>query len=338
MTVEATIEPESSGAEGTEVSDVQAQANAEAAAESAALEVLKAARATPADAADGGEAAKPAEEVVPAKDAATIPDPAKVEPPTAAKADDASVLLERLNTLEASHRAATAEVKTLREAAARAAKYDALAKASAEGDIATVAKELGWSPEGILKYIEDGKDGVKDVVTDKKLDAVGQKLASLEQQLANERAERAIVEYKGTISREFSSVSKDVPFLVNDFTDPETGAVNHAGMVEAIWDLQVRLHNEKQQTISIEAAAKALNGAREKQLKRLQGKPANLPANADAPAKASATPASKQVPVTKTTPRVALPKKPAADPHEEDALATLRTYRQQREAAATDLE
>lgn len=325
--------------ESTETSDAQAElASQDAANQAAAVAVLAKARAArPAieddDAADGGEAAGTEEAAPPAK-AAIIPVETKVEP---TKDDQAATLLSRLNQLEAAHRQTAAENKSLKEAAARASKWDAAAKAAQEGDISTVARELGWSPEAIVKYIEGGQDAVKDVVADKKVSAVEQKLADLEKRYEMAEGQRAILEYKGTISREVSGLSAEVPFLVNDFTDPETGTVDAAGMTDAVFALQTALYNDAKnpRQVSTAEAAKLLNQVREASYKRLQGRKAIDPKTVDAAAKDSATPAKKQEPVVKK-PRVSLPPTEGTDPHLADALATLKSFRSKRQAESQD--
>ena len=271
-----------------------------------------------------------------------IPDSAKAEPPKAVEPaktepDQAAVLLQRLNQLEATHRQTAAENKSLKDADTRAKKWDNAAKAAAEGDISTVATELGWTPEAILKYIDSGKDGVKDVVADKKVSAVETRIAQLEQQLAVKQAEADIRDYKSTIVKEVSALSSDTPYLVNDYTDPDTGVTDHQGIADAIFALQHACHFDKSnpRDISTADAAKLLNKVREGQLKRLQGKTATSPKPADAATSPTATPAKKPEPVAQK-PRVSLPAATAEDSDLQDALATLKSLRLKRQAEAPD--
>lgn len=318
-----------------EVSAVEVQNTAEAADEAAALAVLKGARTAPADepteeaVTPPGEAAKPAEAKVEVKPTPPIP-----EQP---KADQSEVLLQRLNTLEANHRNLAAENKVLRDKASVADKWTKLAQGAAEGDQAAldgVFGEMGWTVETLVKYIEQGKDGIKPALADKKVDAVSDRIAKLEAELAKRDAETQVREYKSTVSSEVVKLSADVPFLVNDFTDPETGVVNHAAIADAVFDLQYRLHHSEQpRDISVQDATKLLNKVREDQFKRLQGKKQADPTPAAAPAKLSATPAPTQAPVVKKT-RVAIPVDKTADPDLDDALATLKSFRTKRQDAS----
>ena len=267
--------------------------------------------------------------------------PPKKEEPAAPPEDKSAALLSRLTAAESESRAMKAQLKELNAAVARTKSLEAaMAKANA-GDAADLFALMNWSPDTVLKYVEGGKDGIKDEVAARKIATVDDRVAQLEAQLAAERNQREVSSYKATLSRELAPISKDVPFLANYHTDHDTGVVDYAGMAEAVFDFQFRLHQANRE-VSISEAAKALNDAHEKQFKRLQGKAATSSKPADEPAtkaeEASSTPAKKPVQVVKK-PRVSLPEREMGDPHEAAALAVLKSNREaRRKEAAMDLD
>lgn len=319
--------------EGAEPSARDAQLAFEDDAAAAAVAVLSAARKEVAE----EETPAPADDAHGDELAATAPTeptiPAKVETPDA----KAELLLARLNAAEANARAQSAEIKELRSAVARTKSLEAAIAKANEGDASELFEQhLRWKPDTVLKYVEKGKEGIADIVAERKVDAVQERITALEQQLETERAQNTVREYKATISREITPVSKEVPFLVNFHTDPDTGVVDQAALADAVFDFQCRLHQANRE-VSIDEAAKALNKAHEVQFKRLQGKPASSPKTAEAPATSSATPAKQPAPVVKK-PRVPLPASSGKDRDLEDALAALKSYKAARRSEADGLE
>lgn len=321
-----TVALDSVGGEQESSGTPPAETDTEVAAEQAAIAMIAKARAEASnedDAADGGEAA---DDEAPPTEAVSIPEKKEAEPP---KADDKeAVLLQRLNQAEARAREAEKAAKTLADREARVAKWEKAAQDAAAGDPRAALANVGLTVEGLLKLIDDPEAFTKETQAAKKVDAVTERIQQLEAQLQREQAQRQVSEYKATLSREVTALKEDVPFLANNFTDPDTGDFDAAGMADAIFDLQYRLYHDEAnpRDVSSADAAKFLNKDLENRFKRLAGKSKTPATNAPAAAKPATTPAKKPEQAVKK-PLKALPDAPTADPDLADALAVLKSLR-----------
>lgn len=324
------------------------QAGKEAAAENAALSYLAKAR-EERDKLEAEEEARheasadedAAEETPPAQAAKPAEAPAAAAPDADAKLND---VIKRLNAAEARARDAEAKAKEQESRIARAAEWEAAAEAAKNGDATKIFSRLDWTMDTVQKYLDGGPEALKPTIAEKKADAVSQEVASLRAELARRDQQAAIERYKGDLSRRsVTDFASAAPHFARFHTD-DKGAVDGAGMAEAIWAVQVAAV-QNGEDLSEADAVKRIEAAHATAARRYGaqlGAPAVKAVSGDsAPAKKTETGSTQRVD-TAPKKRPPLPKDPREaqalreQEAEDDARALLATLRKKRALEARD--
>jgi len=317
-----------------EVSPAAHQLSRESDDTEAALAILRELRGKSKPAEPAKPEAKPAVAVTPTAAVPVIPaEPAKVE-------DDGAKIVARLNNMERQLRAAEARTKELADKAAKADMYDRLAQ---DGNLPALAEKFGWSPEAILKYVDEGPAAFKPSKVEAKIDSVHQELQATKNALAQRDAEAAINTYKSSISRDVPGLKETSPYLLNMFTDPESGVLDAQGVADRIFAVQASLHNDADdpRDITVAEAAQLLNAELEGQYKRLHGKqPIAVVPPAATPASKVVTPRpSSESPNVTPKPRISRKASTVVsqieleEADQEEALAIIRSARRNKAAS-----